>query len=71
MEPEFLFSSSPFVTEDSGRFSVIKPTKTATVNGGLRHGKRSAGVTHQHVVINGRAVEVTEDAVGIAGLHLE
>ncbi len=31
MEPEFLFSSSPFVTEDSGRFSVIKPTKTATV----------------------------------------
>ena len=31
MEPEFLFSSSPFVTEDSGRFSIIKPTKTATV----------------------------------------
>jgi autotransporter-associated beta strand protein len=31
MEPEFLFSSSPFVTEDSGRFSVIKPTKSATV----------------------------------------
>ncbi len=28
MDPEFLFSASPFVTEDSGRFSIIKPTKS-------------------------------------------
>jgi len=28
MDPEFLFSSSPFVTQDAGRFSIIKPTKT-------------------------------------------
>lgn len=26
MDPEFLFSSSPFVASDPGRFSVIKPT---------------------------------------------
>ncbi len=30
MDPEFLFSASPFVTQDSGRFSIIKPTRTAT-----------------------------------------
>jgi hypothetical protein len=29
MDPEFLFSSSPFVTEDPGRFSVVKPAKTS------------------------------------------
>jgi len=29
MDPEFLFSSSPFVTEDPARFSIIKPTKSA------------------------------------------
>jgi hypothetical protein len=29
MDPEFLFSSSPFVTEDPGRFSIIKPSKSA------------------------------------------
>jgi hypothetical protein len=29
MDPEFLFSASPFVTQDSGRFSIIKPTQTA------------------------------------------
>lgn len=28
MDPEFLFSSSPFVTEDPGRFSIIKPTRS-------------------------------------------
>ena len=28
MDPEFLFSISPFVTQDSSRFAVIKPTKT-------------------------------------------
>jgi hypothetical protein len=28
MDPEFLFSSSPFVTEDPGRFSIIKPSKS-------------------------------------------
>ncbi len=28
MDPEFLFSSSPFVTQDPGRFSIIKPSKT-------------------------------------------
>jgi len=28
-DPEFLFSSSPFVTQDPGRFSIIKPTRTA------------------------------------------
>jgi len=27
MDPEFLFSASPFVTQDSGRFSIIKPTR--------------------------------------------
>ncbi len=31
MDPEFLFSSSPFVSEDPARFSIIKPTRTATV----------------------------------------
>jgi hypothetical protein len=30
MDPEFLFSSSPFVAEDPARFSIIKPTKTTT-----------------------------------------
>ncbi len=30
MDPEFLFSSSPFVSEDPARFSIIKPTRTAT-----------------------------------------
>ncbi len=29
MDPEFLFSSSPFVTRDAGRFSIINPTLTA------------------------------------------
>ncbi len=29
MDPEFLFSSSPFVTQDPGRFSIIKPGKSA------------------------------------------
>ena len=31
MDPEFLFSSSPFVSADPGRFSIIKPTKTMQV----------------------------------------
>ena len=30
MDPEFSFSSNPFVSQDSGRFSIIKPNKTAT-----------------------------------------
>ncbi len=30
MDPEFSFSSSPFVSQDAGRFSIIKPNKTAT-----------------------------------------
>lgn len=30
MDPEFLFSSSPFVTQGPGRFSIIKPSKSAT-----------------------------------------
>jgi autotransporter-associated beta strand protein len=30
MDPEFLFSSSPFVTQDVGRFSIIKPSKNST-----------------------------------------
>lgn len=29
MDPEFSFSSNPFVSEDAGRFSIIKPNKTA------------------------------------------
>jgi hypothetical protein len=29
MDPEFLFSASPFVTQDLGRFSIIKPTRSA------------------------------------------
>ena len=29
MDPEFLFSASPFVTQDSARFAIIKPTQTA------------------------------------------
>jgi hypothetical protein len=28
MDPEFMFSASPFVTQDAGRFSIIKPTRT-------------------------------------------
>lgn len=31
MDPEFLFSASPFVTQDSGRFSIIKPTQSAAL----------------------------------------
>ncbi|HEY2342577.1 MAG TPA: hypothetical protein VGH90_06095, partial [Chthoniobacteraceae bacterium] len=30
MDPEFLFSSSPFVSEDPGRFSIVKPAKTTS-----------------------------------------
>ena len=29
MDPEFSFSSSPFVSEDASRFSIIKPTRSA------------------------------------------
>lgn len=29
MDPEFSFSSSPFVSEDASRFSIIKPNKSA------------------------------------------
>jgi len=29
MDPEFSFSSNPFVSQDAGRFSIIKPNKTA------------------------------------------
>ncbi|WP_395747792.1 autotransporter-associated beta strand repeat-containing protein [Prosthecobacter sp.] len=29
MDPEFSFSSSPFVSQDAGRFSIIKPNKSA------------------------------------------
>jgi hypothetical protein len=29
MDPEFSFSSSPFVSEDASRFSIVKPTKSA------------------------------------------
>jgi len=31
MDPEFSFSSSPFVSEDSSRFSIVKPTKSETM----------------------------------------
>ena len=31
MDPEFLFSSSPFVTQDAGRFSIVKPSKSDVV----------------------------------------
>ncbi len=31
MDPEFSFSSNPFVSQDAGRFSIIKPNKTATL----------------------------------------
>lgn len=31
MDPEFLFSSSPFVTQDPARFSIIKPTESAVL----------------------------------------
>ncbi|MFZ4765901.1 MAG: hypothetical protein ACOYMN_13205, partial [Roseimicrobium sp.] len=30
MDPEFSFSSNPFVSQDAGRFSIVKPSKTAT-----------------------------------------
>ena len=30
MDPEFSFSSNPFVSEDASRFSIIKPNKSAT-----------------------------------------
>jgi hypothetical protein len=29
MDPEFSFSSNPFVTEDGGRFGIIRPNRTA------------------------------------------
>jgi hypothetical protein len=31
IDPEFSFSGNPFVSEDAARFSIIKPTKTASV----------------------------------------
>jgi hypothetical protein len=31
IDPEFSFSSNPFVSEDAARFSIIKPTKTASI----------------------------------------
>ena len=31
MDPEVLFSASPFVSADAGRFAIVKPTLTATV----------------------------------------
>ena len=31
MDPEFLFSANPFVTEDSTRAAIIKPTKSVLV----------------------------------------
>lgn len=31
IDPEFSFSSNPFVSEEAGRFSIIKPTKTASL----------------------------------------
>ena len=31
MDPEFSFSSNPFVSEDSSRFSIIKPNRAATL----------------------------------------
>jgi hypothetical protein len=37
----------------------------------LRHGRRAGALTHQHLVIDGRDVEVTEDDIGVAELHLE
>lgn len=30
MDPEFSFSSSPFVSQDAGRFSIVKPAKSVT-----------------------------------------
>ena len=36
------------------------------------HGQRAGGpLHHEHVVIDGRDVEVIEDAVGVVELHLE
>ena len=37
----------------------------------MKHGKRGGAVTHKHLVIDGRAVEVTEDDIGVTELHLE
>lgn len=31
IDPEFSFSSNPFVSEDAGRFSIIRPSKSAKV----------------------------------------
>jgi hypothetical protein len=42
MDPEFLFSASPFVTQDSGRFSIIKPTRVDTQP--LPEGKDQLGI---------------------------
>jgi hypothetical protein len=32
MDPEFSFSSSPFVSQDAGRFNIIKPNRTAVLS---------------------------------------
>jgi len=32
MDPEFSFSSNPFVSEDASRFSIIKPNKSAVLD---------------------------------------
>ncbi|MEN9733905.1 MAG: hypothetical protein RLZ45_1900, partial [Verrucomicrobiota bacterium] len=39
MDPEFLFSSSPFATQDSSRFGIIRPTESMVVK--LARGRES------------------------------
>lgn len=39
MDPEFLFSSSPFATQDSARFGIIRPTESLVVR--LAKGRES------------------------------
>jgi hypothetical protein len=43
MDPEFSFSSNPFVSEDASRFAIIKPNKTAKQE--LPKGKDTLDVT--------------------------
>jgi len=47
------------------------PGNAAASGAHLRHGRRTGAVTHEHVVIDGYDVEVTEDDIGVAELHLE
>ena len=55
-----------------GRSTPAGPGHLTRDGYGLWHGHHTTGpLRHEHVVINGHNVEITEDDVGVAELHLE